>query len=65
MIDALKLAEADRSKPLVARDPASGFTCAICGVEAYPHTWRVTLPGRLGKACANCAGDHGFEVRFP
>lgn len=63
MIDPFELALLPRDKPLKIYENASGFTCAICGVEAVAWAYRVTLPQHKGKACSNCAGDHGWEVR--
>lgn len=33
MIDYVKLAAVDRSKPLTAKSPATGFTCRLCGAS--------------------------------
>lgn len=63
MIDALTLAMLPRDKPLTIHDTASTFTCVICGAEQEPYAYRVTLPGRAGKACPGCAADHRWEVR--
>lgn len=61
--DEIKLALADKSKPLRAASPARGFTCILCGAQQEPYTWCVRLPERLGVACVGCATDRGWTVR--
>ena len=63
MIDPLKLAMLPRDEPLRIFENASGFTCVICGVEAYAWSYRVRLPQRAGLACSGCAADHDWTVR--
>jgi hypothetical protein len=62
VIDYVKLAAIDKSKPLTIKDGPSGFTCKLCGAQQEAWAWRVTVP-TIGTACPGCAGDHGFEVR--
>lgn len=64
MIDPVRLAEADKTKPLPCRGYRGEQTaCAICGADIFRGEWVVTLPDRLGVAQPGCAGDHGFAVR--
>lgn len=66
MLDPLALADLDRSRTLRAREPRTSTTCAIGGCPIDVHTSAVvTLPDRKGTACASCAQDHGFDVRWP
>lgn len=60
----VKLAEADKSKPLVARGYRGEHTiCACCGADIFRGEWVVTLPNRLGLAQPGCAADAGFTIR--
>lgn len=64
MIDAYRLAQLDRSKPLIARlGPVRPATCVINGCPIDEHAWVVTLPDRAGVACLTCAGDRGFAIK--
>lgn len=63
LADALRVAEADKSRPLPARGGNLGFTCALCGARQEPGAWRVTLPDRLGLVCTGCAGDAGWRIQ--
>lgn len=66
MLDPIALAQLDRSRPLKAREPRTSATCAIRGCPIDVHTNAVvTLPDRKGTACASCADDSGFDVRWP
>jgi hypothetical protein len=62
-LDPLRVAQLDKAKPLVVREGAGGFTCALCGAEQEPHSWRVRLPEGAGPACPGCAADRGWTVR--
>lgn len=64
MIDALELADLDRSRPLpITPLRAEVAECQICGVEIFRDSWAVTLPRRRpNRACPGCAADKGFET---
>jgi hypothetical protein len=61
--DEVKVAMADKSRPLTCRGSTVETTCALCAGPISPGDWVVTLPERLGKAHPHCAGDRGWEVR--
>ena len=62
--DPMKIALADKSKPLKVSQGSGHATCTLNGCPIDEHTAGVvTIPG-FGQACAQCADEHGWQVRW-
>ncbi len=64
MIDAFKLSELDKSKPLKVGETSRATTCVLCDGPIGGHggvDWTVTIKG-YGKAHTHCAADRGWSI---